>query len=104
MLGKFLQGMSDFEKLGPIYGRFVATKLLVLISDHELAKKVLLNTKSIQKYGTHLNKHITTRWGNENVLLSNGDLWKKQRSMMDPAFVSSVFDADLLSERCKPIS
>jgi len=88
--------MSYFEKFGPIFGRFVATKFLVFIGDRELAKKVLLNTRSVGKFGTNLNRHIVSYYGKENVLISNGDIWKQQRTMVNPAFVSLSFGTDEL--------
>lgn len=73
---------------GPIFGSFLTTVLNIIIADPEIAKQALLNSKAIHKVGIPMNIHLARLLGQENVLFSNGDSWKNQRSIMNPAFVS----------------
>lgn len=86
----FHQSMKAYhDKFGPAYTRWFAHRMSVNVATPELAKQIFLDTKTFPKLGVILNFH-TRRFigGNKNVLLSNGSLWKKQREVIDPAFVN----------------
>lgn len=60
----------------------------VIVGSPELARQVFLNTKEISKTFAKFNPHFSKFLGDLGILFSNGERWKKQRSIIDKAFVS----------------
>lgn len=82
--------MERFKEHGPIFGRFFIKIFDVIIGDPTLAKQALLNSKAIHKIGLQNSIHASRFVGDENVLFSNGESWRNQRSIVNPAFVSTL--------------
>ena len=80
---------ANHEKFGPVYTRWIAHRLSVNVGTPEIAKQIFLDTKTFPKLGKILNYHLKRFvGGNKNVLLSNGQTWRNQREVMNPAFVN----------------
>ncbi|KAL0483493.1 cytochrome P450 [Acrasis kona] len=74
----------DFE---PYLTTFMFGKNLV-ISQPELAKKVLLNWRKFEKLKILLTPDMTQLVGHNNLVFSNGEHWTNQRQVINPAFVN----------------
>lgn len=80
-----------FEKYGPIWCRWLGPVFNINIGSPELAKQVMLATKTIEKLNMMINYHANMMLGKTNLLVANGEDWKNQRKVIDRAFVSKIF-------------
>jgi cytochrome P450 len=78
-----------FEKYGPIWCRWLGPVFNINIGSPELAKQVMLATRSIEKLNMMINMHANMMLGHTNLLVANGEDWKNQRKLIDRAFVSN---------------
>ena len=80
---KFLERVN--KRYGSIAGFKLAGELVVLVSARELAKEVLVDSESdYTKKGTAF--FPSSRLAGEGLLVTDGDVWKSQRRLSNPAF------------------
>ncbi|KAL0489825.1 cytochrome P450 [Acrasis kona] len=84
------------------YLTFFVYNPVVVINDPEGARRVLLNSKSFEK-NTGLMKAVphAQQFVGDNVVLTNGELWRQQRSIMDPAFYNIERFSSVFAEKAK---
>lgn len=77
--------------LGPLYANWFFNQFRVMVNTPELAAKVLLDTKTFRKNLQKIpNPHTKAFLGDQSVGMIDGEDWKRQRSILDPAFVSVI--------------
>lgn len=81
--------LENIEKYGEIYSSFFGPFLQVVVASPELAKKVLMDTTTFEKFNISFTRLNAKFFGNKNVVAANGEVWKNHRKPMNPAFVSS---------------
>mmetsp|Transcript_54682 Transcript_54682/g.90880 ORF Transcript_54682/g.90880 Transcript_54682/m.90880 type:complete len:515 (-) Transcript_54682:325-1869(-) len=81
-------GMEMQRLYGDAYQGAIGPFWTLAVSDADMARRVLLNPDIYEKSG------VLNRWGDaflgKNVVMVNGDVWKRQRHVMSPAFTSEA--------------
>ncbi|KAL0486423.1 cytochrome P450 [Acrasis kona] len=87
-----------------IYHKFLGPIDNIVIADVDAIKTVLLNPKSFPKFPLHLSKDSpTARFSGRNLAFIEGEEWKAQRHVINPAFynLNKFFEPfDLHTKKC----
>jgi len=73
----------------------------VNVCDPDMAKRILMDHNSFPKATFVMNRWIKWLLGAENLFLSNGAEWKRQRTIVNPAFYRLEMFADIFVEKTK---
>jgi cytochrome P450 len=82
------------------YLTFFVNMDMVIVNSGELAKKVFLNWRTYEKQSASVTPHMKKAFGN-NLVFANGDNWKQQRDVINPAFFNSDRFVSKFSEKAR---
>lgn len=88
-----------YKKYGTVMHNFLGTISLVTINDPKMAYKMLLNTKKYEKQQV-IKSEFLDQFIGSNVVLVNGEPWRRYRKLMDPAFIHIERFVDVMREKC----
>ncbi|KAJ1676760.1 hypothetical protein EV182_007555, partial [Spiromyces aspiralis] len=75
------------EKHGPVFRLWRFGRWMVLSASPEDARKILLDPGMFQKHENHLDERLlVARFVGHNLLFKNGQQWRRDRQIVNPAF------------------
>lgn len=87
-----------YKQYGDMMHNFLGTISIVTINDPKLAHKVLLNTKKYEKQQA-IKSEFMDQFIGANIVMVNGEPWRRYRKLMDPAFIHIERFVDVMKEK-----
>jgi cytochrome P450 len=74
------------KHLGPIISNFTFHKMFLMVRDAKLANIILKDTNTFLHQGVEIVPHTHKFVGDQCLAMVNGEVWKRQRQILDPPF------------------